>query len=56
MRCPGVTGIDDDRVPSPENPPEIRGFSERLMGFEPTTFCMASGRFGTGSKATKHLL
>jgi hypothetical protein len=22
----------------------VRGFSKRLMGFEPTTFCMASRR------------
>jgi hypothetical protein len=33
--------LPDDPATAAETPPE-RGFWKRLMGFEPTTFCMAS--------------
>jgi hypothetical protein len=28
----------------------LKGFGERLMGFEPTTFCMVSSSYGTGHR------
>ncbi len=40
---PGTSPAPAQDPENQEDPPE-RAFRERLMGFEPTTFCMASRR------------